>query len=78
VASDPELPEVDVDLRRLDQIFTNLIENSAHALRGVARGADRAARGGGARHRATGAPRRRSERRAVRRAAGRPTRWRSA
>ena len=36
VACDPELPAVEVDLRRLDQIFTNLIENAAHALRGVA------------------------------------------
>ena len=35
VASDPQLPAVEVDLRRLDQIFTNLVENAAHALRGV-------------------------------------------
>ena len=42
VASDAELPAVEVDLRRLDQVFVNLVENAAHALRGVARAADRA------------------------------------
>ncbi|MFI5314930.1 MAG: sensor histidine kinase [Myxococcota bacterium] len=35
VEVDPELPPVDVDLRRIEQIFVNLIENAAHALRGV-------------------------------------------
>jgi signal transduction histidine kinase len=35
VAAEPGLPEVDVDWRRFEQIFANLIENAAHALRGV-------------------------------------------
>jgi len=36
VALAPDLPAVDVDLRRIEQIFVNLVENAAHALRGVA------------------------------------------
>ena len=35
LACDAELPAIEVDLRRVEQIFTNLIENAAHALRGV-------------------------------------------
>jgi signal transduction histidine kinase len=31
----PDLPAVDVDLRRIEQIFVNLVENAAHALRGT-------------------------------------------
>jgi signal transduction histidine kinase len=38
VASDAGLPEVEVDWRRLEQVFANLIENAAHALRGVPEG----------------------------------------
>ena len=57
VASDPQLPAVEVDLRRLDQIFTNLVENAAHALRGVPDARIELARGVGARRRAPGAPR---------------------
>ncbi len=30
------LPPIEVELRRLEQVFVNLIENAAHALRGVA------------------------------------------
>ncbi len=33
VATDPDLPEIEVEWRRLEQVFTNLIENAAHALR---------------------------------------------
>jgi two-component system NtrC family sensor kinase len=36
LACEPELPEVEVDARRVDQVLVNLIENAAHALRGVA------------------------------------------
>ena len=32
---EPELPPIDVDPRRIEQIFVNLVENAAHALRGV-------------------------------------------
>jgi signal transduction histidine kinase len=35
VSAEQDLPPVEVDLRRLDQVFVNLIENAAHALRGV-------------------------------------------
>ncbi len=35
VAAEEGLPAVEVDLRRLDQVFVNLIENAAHALRAV-------------------------------------------
>jgi signal transduction histidine kinase len=38
VSAEQGLPPVEVDLRRLDQVFVNLIENAAHALRGVAHG----------------------------------------
>jgi len=31
-----DLPDVEVDARRIDQVLSNLIENAAHALRGVA------------------------------------------
>ncbi len=36
VSAEADLPPVEVDLRRLDQVFVNLIENASHALRGVA------------------------------------------
>jgi two-component system, NtrC family, sensor kinase len=32
---EPGLPAVDVDARRIEQIFVNLVENAAHALRGT-------------------------------------------
>jgi two-component system, NtrC family, sensor kinase len=35
VALAPDLPAVEVDRRRIEQIFVNLVENAAHALRGV-------------------------------------------
>ena len=35
VSSLGELAEVEIDWRRLEQVFVNLIENAAHALRGV-------------------------------------------
>jgi signal transduction histidine kinase len=35
LALEADLPEVDVDRRRVEQIFVNLIENAAHALRGA-------------------------------------------
>ncbi len=35
VATESGLAPVEIDLRRLDQVFVNLIENAAHALRGV-------------------------------------------
>ncbi len=38
VIAEPGLPDVEVDRRRLEQVFVNLIENAAHALRGVAGG----------------------------------------
>jgi len=34
VLIEPDLPPVEVDLRRVEQVFVNLIENAAHALRG--------------------------------------------
>ena len=38
ISSDPDLPAVEVDARRVEQVFVNLIENAAHALRGVPEG----------------------------------------
>ena len=36
ISIEPGLAAVEVDLRRVEQVFVNLIENAAHALRGVA------------------------------------------
>jgi len=38
VATEAGLPLVEVDWRRLEQVFVNLLENAAHALRGVPEG----------------------------------------
>jgi signal transduction histidine kinase len=36
ISIEPGLAPVEVDLRRVEQVFVNLIENAAHALRGIA------------------------------------------
>jgi signal transduction histidine kinase len=40
LAQEPSLPAVEVDRRRIEQIFVNLVENAAHALRSVGEDSD--------------------------------------